>query len=355
MTETISAGLNPVPRKRATSFWVAIILVVLLAFSVIGNIVLLFGLMGSLVTTSFDNTVQKTRYDEQFLSGDSDASDKILCIPVSGIILRERNSGFFGGINREDMVDAIINNLKRAREDESVKALVLRINSPGGGITECDQIHKEIIRFKQQRPEVPIISVMEDLAASGGYYISAPATRIVAAPTTLTGSIGVIMDLMNIEGLYDKLGLKDVVFKSGDKKDMGSATRSMSDEEKAIFQSLINELYQRFVEVVDEGRGTLNKEQVLKLADGRVYTGNQALQNGLVDELGDFDDGIAAAKKLANLTKARVIEYKRRWNLFSLFEAAAQNLNPQARLLDQVNTMALGRITPKFLYLWAVK
>jgi protease-4 len=321
---------------------------------VIFNAILILALIGTSFKTTVTETVEGRRYDEIFITGEKDASDKILCIPVAGIIMRG-GSFLWRGSQREDIVDSVINALKRAQDDSQIKAIILRVNSPGGGITECDQIHKEIIRFKEKRPDVQIIAFMDSVAASGGYYISAPAHRIVATPTTLTGSIGVIIDLINIEGLYEKLGLKDMVFKSGAKKDMGSATREITDEEKEIFQGIINEMYQRFVKVVDEGRKNLDETQVLKLADGRIYTGVQALQNGLVDELGDFKDSIEIAKRLVHLTRARVIEYKKHWNFFEWLETAIQHFNPQLNLVAQINELTLERYTPRFLYLWAIK
>lgn len=345
---------KPLSKRKPGSFWMAIILGVLLLFSVVINFILGLALIGVSFTTSLAESIEKKRYDEVFVEGEKDATDKILCIPVSGIIMRGY-SDFWGISRRENLVDSVLDALKYAQTDSHVKALILKVNSPGGGITECDEIHKEIIRFKEKNPGVLLVVFIDALGASGGYYISAPADRIIAAPTSLTGSIGVIIDLLNIEGLYGKLGLKDVVFKSGPKKDMGSATREITDEEKEIFQGIINEMYQRFVKVVDDGRKNLDEAQVLKLADGRIYTGNQALQNGLVDELGDFQNTIEVTKKLAHLTRARVIEYKRRRGFLEWLETANQEFHPQLRLIAQIERLTLEKDIPRILYLWKIK
>lgn len=342
-------------KHKPISFWMAIILGILLGVSVVFNIILTVALMGSFFSMSSTASVGKTQYHEVFIAGEADADDKILCIPVSGIIVKGRGSNLFGFSQQEDLVDRILNALKQAEDDLKIKAIIFKINSPGGGISACEQIHKEIIRFKEKRPDVFIIACMDAVAASGGYYISAPADRIVASPLTITGSIGVIMGLINIEGLYNKLGLKHMVFKSGDKKDMGSATRELTEEERKIFQGIIDEMYQRFVKVVDEGRKNLDKSKILELADGRVYTGTQALQNGLIDELGDFKDTIEITKKMANLTQARVIKYKKRWTFFEFMEMASQYFSPRADIATQISEFTLEKHTPRFLYLWTME
>src|SRR5438445_9901908 len=204
----------------------------------------------------------------------------------------------------EDLVARIKEELTLAAEDSRIKALLLRINSPGGTVTASDVIYHEISEFKAKQ-KVPVVAVIMDIGASGGYYVAVAADRIIAHPTSVTGSVGVIMLRVNAEGLLQKIGVEAGAMKSGAKKDIGSPFRPMSEEERAIFQSMINGFQSRFLEVVTKGRKALPTDQLKLIADGHVLTGPQAVQFGLVDQVGYLDDGIAAAKKLAGLADAR--------------------------------------------------
>jgi len=198
--------------------------------------------------------------------------------------------------------------LRDFRKDDSVKAVVLRVETPGGGIAPSQEIHDEVRRTAEAKP---VVVSMGAVAASGGYYISAPATKIVANPGTATGSIGVIIQFQEVHALFNKLGLRTQVVKSGPLKDAGSPFREMTDEERAVFQSLIDDLFQQFVDAVAEGRG-MDREAVLALADGRVYSGRQALNLGLVDRLGGFWDAVEWARELGGLSGEPRLEYRRR-------------------------------------------
>src|SRR5207249_10158147 len=209
-----------------------------------------------------------------------------------------------------DLVARIKDELTLAAEDEHIKALLLRINSPGGTVTASDIIYHEIMAFKQKR-KIPVVAVIMDLGASGGYYIAVTGDRIIAHPTSVTGSVGVIMLRVSAEGLLQKIGVEASAIKSGAKKDIGSPFRPMTEDERAIFQSMINGFFSRFLEVVTKGRKALPADQLKLIADGRVLTGPQAVQLGLVDQVGYLDDGIAAAKQLAGLADARVVMYVR--------------------------------------------
>ena len=226
---------------------------------------------------------------------------KIAVIPFTGTITSQQGSLFFGptitpGLVREQ--------LGRAEKDVVVKAIVLRIESPGGAVAPCQQILGEIERVKETKP---IVVSMENIAASGGYYISTKADKIVALPGTLTGSIGVISQIPNVEGLYEKLGIKMQTFKGGKYKDMYSGLRELTPEEAEIMQRMTDEYYEQFVEVVAEGRG-LSNEEVRSLATGQLYTGTEAQRLGLVDELGGLDTAIALAAGLAGV-EAPEVEY----------------------------------------------
>jgi protease-4 len=245
-------------------------------------------------------------FKERVLMGSG--HDKVLLLQVSGPIMDYESIGMFGATR--DTVESVRKQLERAAEDDSVKAVLLEVNSPGGGITASDTVHHLIAGFKEETGK-PVVAYFADVAASGGYYISVGADTIMAHPSTITGSIGAIIGLMNFEGLFEKIGLKDITIKSARLKDMGSPTRPMTEEEEEIFKNILSSMHERFVAVVAQGRKNLTIDQVRKLADGRVYTGEQAKELGLVDSLGYREDGFEAAKQLAGITEARLVRYER--------------------------------------------
>lgn len=190
-----------------------------------------------------------------------------------------------------------VDELKEYTKDKSIKAIVLRIDSPGGAVAPSQEIYEEV---KKAVAKKKVVVSMGSVAASGGYYISAPATRIIANPGTLTGSIGVIMEIPNIEGLMNKIGIKTEVIKSGRHKDIASAFRAMGKEERGILQGVMDNVHEQFMKAVSEGR-RLRIEEVRKIADGRIFTGEQAKTYGLVDELGTLEDAIKTAATLAGI------------------------------------------------------
>ena len=196
-------------------------------------------------------------------------------------------------IDSKDAVDEI----KEYTKDDSIKAIVLRVDSPGGAVAPSQEIYEEV---KKAAAEKKVVVSMGSLAASGGYYISAPATKIIANPGTLTGSIGVIMEVPNIEGLMNKIGIKTEVIKSGKHKDIASAFRTMGKEERVILQGVMDNVHEQFIRAVSEGR-KIKMEELRKIADGRVFTGEQAKAYGLVDELGTLEDALKSAANLAGL------------------------------------------------------
>lgn len=229
--------------------------------------------------------------------------NKVAVISLSGPIQSERTGFLFGGsIISPQLVRSY---LERANEDITVKAIVLQIESPGGSVAACQEILNEI-----ERVDKPIVVSMGTLVASGGYYISAKADKIVALPGTLTGSIGVIAQVANIKGLYDKLGIDMEVFKAGKYKDMYAGIRELTPEERMLMQEITVRLYEQFIEAVAEGRG-LSKEKVMELATGQLYTGEQAKELGLVDELGGINTAIDLAASLAGIEEPEVEYYKR--------------------------------------------
>jgi protease-4 len=203
--------------------------------------------------------------------------------------------------------EKIVRQLADFRKDDSIKGIVLRINSPGGGVSPSQEIHDGV---KEAAAVKPVVVSMGSVAASGGYYIAVPAKRIFANPGTITGSIGVIMEFANLQELLQKVGVKSYVVKSGQHKDIGSPLRPMSESDRKILQSLIDDVHSQFVEAVAEARH-LEKEKVLPLADGRIFTGRQALEIGLVDELGGFQDAIREAAELAGIKGEPRVVYPR--------------------------------------------
>jgi protease-4 len=288
----------------------------------------------------------KMPFKEKTVEGSG--GDKILMINVAGIISDTKDPGLF---DRDDnLLVRIKEELTLATHDEHIKALVVRINSPGGTVTASDVIYHELMTFKDKR-KIPVVAVIMDVGASGGYYIAAGADKIVAHPTSVTGSVGVIMLRVSAEGLLQKIGVDASAIKSGTKKDIGSPFRPMTDEERAIFQGMINGFFSRFVEVVSKGR-SLPPDRMKVVADGRVLTGPQALDLGLVDKIGYLEDGIVMAKTMAGLKEARVIMYARpdayKNNIYSLTEGT-DNLAALARL-DVMSLLRGG--APQFMYLW---
>ena len=277
------------------------------------------------------------------------AADKILMMDISGVISEKGSSNPLS--ESEDLVARIKEELTLAAEDSHINALLLRINSPGGTVTASDVIHHEINEFKSKR-KIPVVAVIMDVGASGGYYVAVAADQIIAHPTSVTGSVGVIMLRVNAEGLLQKIGVEAGAIKSGAKKDIGSPFRPMSEEERAIFQSMINGFQSRFLEVVTKGRKALPADQIKLIADGRVLTGPQAVQLGLVDQIGYLEDGIVAATKLAGLTDARVVMYVRpgsyKNNIYS--QAPGTSTLEALANLDIMGLVRGG--TPQFLYLW---
>lgn len=200
----------------------------------------------------------------------------------------------------------VLDTIKAIKKDDTIKGVILVINSPGGAVYESQQVYKELLALKEER-KIPVHAVFKSIAASGGYYIATASDHITASQETLTGSIGVIMGGKNYTDLFKKLGISSNIIKSGSHKDIGSNAREMTDEEKQILQTMINGAYERFVDVVEKGR-KLPREEVKKLADGRIYDGQQALEKGLVDSIGFVDDAIDYMAKEIKVEKPMVID-----------------------------------------------
>jgi protease-4 len=341
----------------------AIILLVLLAISVLFNITSLVGSAFRSGSSRYYARVAGPKLEE-IIKEDNSASDKIALIEVNGIITDSVIDQ--GGYN---MIEVIRAQLKRAEQDSQVKAVVLKVDSPGGEVMAADQIHNEIVDF-QARSRKPVVASMGSLAASGGYYISAPCRWIVASDLTITGSIGVIMSGWNYRGLMDKVGVLPQVYKSGKFKDMLSGSRepdSITPEEKAMVQGLIDETFAKFKQVVADGRQKAyekNKDSKDKghqlandwqdYADGRVLSGTDACKLGFVDELGDFDDALKRCQALTGTGAANVIEYQQHYDfsdflrLFGKSESKAVKLELGVEM-PKLQAGRLYFLSPTFL------
>lgn len=244
---------------------------------------------------------------------DLSMEDRVAVIRVEGVILDAQST---------------VSELKRFGENPSIKAIVLRIDSPGGGVVPSQEIYDAVQRVRNKNNKA-VIASMGTVAASGGYYIAAATDRIIANPGTLTGSIGVIMETANVEGLLKKIGVEGIVVKSGKFKDIGSPIRKMSQEEQALLQSVMDDVHKQFIDAVAEGR-SLEVSTVQALADGRIFTGRQAKEAKLVDELGNLDDAIQLAADLAGIEgEPKVVEPRRRFSLRDLLESRLSVLFPK--------------------------
>ena len=226
----------------------------------------------------------------------SSTKGEVGIVYIDGPIVSGRDAGgMYAGQRSSEEIAAI---LRGAAKNPQIKAVVIRLNSPGGTAAAAQEISAEVERLKQSGKKV--VASMGDTAASGAYWIAAGADRIVANPGTMTGSIGVIIQYLNLEGLYGKIGVGTETFKSGPHKDMGSQSRPITPEERVIFQSMIDDIYEQFVDTVARGRDK-DAAEIRELADGRVFTGRQAKELGLVDRLGDFYDAVLWAGELAGI------------------------------------------------------
>jgi len=240
--------------------------------------------------------------------------------------------------------------LRKAEKDSRIKGVILRINSPGGTVTASDSIYDEIKQFKEKK-RVPVAAQMMDTAASGGYYVALAADRIVAQPTSITGSIGVMVQKFDVHELLAKIGVMNTPVKSGEHKDIGSPFRPQTEEEQKLLQKTIDELYGRFVQTVADNRKGLTRDEVLALADGRIYTSEQALKNRLIDRIGYLNDAIDEVKNMAGLETARVI-------IYHVPSAYTENIYSSVPLppVSEIHLLNLNRdlagLGSPFLYLW---
>lgn len=318
-------------RNKKTSGW-RIFWGIFLALSVLANIVLFLmvvGIFAVLVSGRTDIIAEKVLID-------GPRTNKIAVVNLYGLIDSEAS---------QDVTEQI----RHAASDDNVKAVILRVDSPGGTISGSDLIHNEILQLRDQA-NIPVVAFMSNIAASGGYYCSVAAEKIVAEPTTITGSIGVIMGYLVLEELFEgKLGIQPVIVKSGEKKDWPSSFHPPTQQQlDYLEQKVIDPAYNRFVNIVADGRTMLSLGDIERLSDGSIFPAQEALDEQLIDSIGYFDDAVEQARELAGIKKAQVVEYERPFSWAGFFGSNAKGIL-------RIDRNALFELsTPQVLYLWSI-
>jgi len=333
---------RPLTHTRTTAgHWVAIIILLLaLGASALLNIGLLAVLAGS--TLAGMEGGERNKFTEETVHGRG--GDKVVQLNASGIITFSASSGLF--FEQQGLADRLMDEIKEAEKDSRVLGILLVVDSPGGGVTASDILYDRLVKFKTAKGRNrKIVVLMRDLAASGGYYISMAGDKVLARRATNTGSIGVILSTLNLKALGDKIGIKGVTIASGENKDMLNPLRDIDPEDTNILQTAINDLYDRFVSVVSRSRG-LDAARVRTLADGRIYTANQALEAGLIDEIGYEEDARETLKTVLGTEDFKIVRYRRVRTFMDILNARLDVLGRLPYPLNQANG------SPQFMYLW---
>ncbi|MUV39136.1 putative signal peptide peptidase SppA [Lentibacillus sp. JNUCC-1] len=325
--------------------WIALGLA---AFLLVVSVV--FQMVASVFTTDLEALLNTNKKPFEEVTIESGASgNKIAVLELNGVIQDTGGGSVLNAASYQH--DRFLKMIEAAGEDRQTDGLIIRVNSPGGGVVESAEIHDKIVDLKKKYDK-PVYISMGNTAASGGYYISAPADKIVAHPATLTGSIGVIMESINVAELADEFGIDVNTIKSGEFKDIMSPTKKMTDKERQILQTMVDELYGEFVNVIVEGRD-MDEQKVRELGDGRVYTGTQAKNNGLVDSLGNLEDTIEMMKDDHNLDDATIVEYKTGQNFSQLIGMTTSKLIGRDDEISGVLDLIRDSSGPRAMYLYA--
>ncbi|MFD2657646.1 signal peptide peptidase SppA [Gracilibacillus thailandensis] len=327
--------------------WIALVVAAGLFLASIG-----FQFFSSMATADFENMLNLQDPDDKFgekVIERGSGNNKIAVLHLDGVIQDTTPSTLINtnSYNHQRFLDM----LDKAGEDNRVNGIILRVNTPGGGVVESAEIHDKILEIQEQY-EKPIYVSMGNTAASGGYYISAPADKIVAHNATLTGSIGVIMESFNFAEFADEHGIDFNTIKSGEYKDIMSMSREMTDDEREILQTMIDDMYAEFVQVIVDGR-EMSEDRVRELGDGRVYTGSQAQEEGLVDELGSLDDTIEIMREDHDLANAQVIEYEPGFNFNQWFGGTVQSMFRSESDLIGIKDLLRENNAPRAMYLYS--
>jgi protease-4 len=290
-------------------------------------------------------------FEEKLLEGKGEK--KILLLDISGVISEKKESTGPGLSQKASLIDRFKEELQKAEGDSAIVGAIIRINSPGGSVTATDIIHHELKNYKKEQ-KVRMVACLTGVATSGAYYIASAADEIVAHPTSITGGIGVIAMKFTIEELLSKIGIEEETIKSGDKKDLWTPFRPSTPEETMIMQGIIDIFHERFVTVVYEGRNQqLTKEEIEKLADGRIFTAGQALDVKLVDRVGYLDDALEEMKASLELKDAKLITYHRPGAYKGTIYSGVPDVSPREINLIAINASELDPLTGiQFMYLW---
>lgn len=275
-------------------------------------------------------------------------SDRIAIVDLDGMLINDRSEGWLA--ERDNPVNMFAEKVNKARSDPRVRAVVLRINSPGGGVTASDVIYRQVMRLRRER-QVPVVAVIEDVGASGGYYIACAADVIVAHPSSITGSIGVIVQTFSVSETMRKLGVATDIITSGPFKAMANPFKPLDPADRELLQGLVDEFHADFVRVVDAGRPALTTDQVEALADGRVCSGRQALDAGLVDALGTVDNAVDLARQMSGAEKVKVVMYHRPLGYRGTVYASSP-IGGGTPMAAPAPEDLLDLTRPRILYLW---
>lgn len=334
----------PLPKRRTRRWaWVLILFLSIGLFvSVMMNVGLgIRALAGSSGWSAHDDVPvdEFPQFDEEWSYGHGET--KVVRLALSGMIFRDVETGWLGGTY--DMVGDLLAQIQAATQDDSVRAILLEVDSPGGAVTPTDEIYRALNSFRESSEGRVVVTHIRDMAASGGYYAAMASDWIVADPTAIVGSIGIIMQTLNWQGLSERLGISDVTIKSGDNKDMLNPFRETKPEELALLQEVVDNLHQRFVGIVGDARG-LDPDTLDRLADGRILTADRAVEEGLIDAIGSWRE---AADKIAILLGENDLRLIRYYTSYGFFDRLFSVRAPQPANM-------LGQITrPRFLYLWS--
>lgn len=312
-----------------------------------------YAIFQATLSTSFDDMLMATDTElSENIIESGDLNNRIVVLNVDGVIQDTGSaSSFFGTAGYDHKL--FMEQLEQIRNDDTIKGVVLKVNSPGGGVVESAQIYDKIIEIQEETEKAFYVS-MGSMAASGGYYIAAPADKIFVSEETLTGSIGVIMESVNYGELAERYGIDFVTIKSGPYKDILSPSREMTDDERALLQEMLDSSYEAFIDVIEEGRG-MSEEQVKTFADGRIMNGRQAVDQGLADDFGYAEDTIAAIKTDLDVENATVFEYGIGDSWGSLFSAKAGSMFGASAEEQAIAKLLADYSAPRMMYIYGEK
>lgn len=338
--------MTDMPEKRRSPsilYWIfTIVIILMLGISIVLNLGLgaALALLSPGLVHDDDHAVDEFPvFEEEWSYGAGDV--KAVRLELTGLITRESESGWLEA--PVDKIENLLRAIRAATHDDDVRAIILEVDTPGGGITESDELYRELMRFRASAEGRAVVIHMRDLAASGGYYVAMAGNWLVAQPTTVLGSIGVIMQSLNWKGLSERIGVTDTTIKSGENKDLLNPFRESDPEQLAMLQEMIDRMHERFRMLVSHSRG-LDAARLDALADGRIFTSDQALDAGLIDQLGYWDDVVTKTAELAGVETIKVVRYYQHENILDYM------LGVTTPVMSRLRGWSSG--TPRLQYLW---